>query len=307
MPSPKSSTGFFTSREMMRLTSGIVLLGIVGLMYLQTRKSDAWRSIATEAESAAPIAPWQERIVPHPGHTDPAEIEGFKEERQAITDQAPMAMEEMPAYWRMIKWAYAIPGAELRKQARTDLLFTHLFQASEQNRGQLVDVRLHVRRMAQHTAPKNSASVTTVYEAWGPTEDSQTFPYCVVFVDLPPGMKVQTDAFFDARFVGFYLKKLAYKDPLGNDRSAPLLIGRVVYDDVIAVQSQPASGGLTVPWVVGLVLSLVLIVALTQLFGRAPQPRPRTPTNDEATVDAFLEGLESGETSPELPDRKPPD
>lgn len=293
---------------MMRLTSGIVLLGIVGLMYLQTRKTDAWRSIATESESsAAPVAPWQERVVPHPGHTDPAEIEGFKEERQAITDQAPLAMEEMPAYWRLVKWAYAIPGAELRKQARTDLLFTHLFQASEQNRGQLVDVRLHVRRMAQHTAPKNSAGVTTVYEAWGPSQDSQTFPYCVVFVDLPPGMKVQSDAFFDARFVGFYLKKLAYRDALGADRSAPLLIGRVVFDDVIARQFEPAPSGLTVPWVVGIVLTLVLIVALTQLFGRAPRPRTRAPTNDEATVDAFLGDLEAGVPPPDPPRSQPPD
>lgn len=306
MPSP-SSTGFFTSREMMRLTSGIVLLGIVGLMYLQTRKSDAWRSIATEEESSAgPSAPWQERVVPHAGHTDPAEIEGFKEERQVITDMAPLTKEEMPAYWRLVKWAHAVSGAELRKQARTDLLFTHLFQASEQNRGQLVDVRLHVRRMAQHTAPENSAGVTTVYEAWGPTQDSQTFPYCVVFVDLPPNMKVQTDAFFDARFVGFYLKKLAYKDALGNDRSAPLLIGRVVYDEVLAVRSQPESGGLTIPWVVGLVLTLVLIVALTQLFGKTTPPRPRAPTNDEATVDSFLEDLAAG-NPPDPPERRPPD
>lgn len=306
----RRSGGFFTSREMMRLSSAIVLLGIVGLLYVQAKQTSAWRTIAPEViPSAPPSAPWEERVVPHPGHTDAEEIDALKEELQAIGDLTPMAAEEMPAYWRLVKWAYAVPGAELRKQARTDLLFTHLFQAPDKNRGALVDVKLHVRRILQHEAPKNSAEVTRVYEAWGPSEDSQTFPYCVVFVDLPPGMKVEANAYLDARFVGFFLKKLYYQDATGARRSAPLLIGRVVYDEAIANQVRTTSAresGLSVPWIVGIVLVLVTLVGLTQLWGRTSPATPRSTLTDEASVDAFLGELESGSTQTPPPD-PPPD
>jgi len=316
-PSPTSgSTSFFTTRELLRLSSAIFLLGIVGLLYLQTKKSNSWRTIAAEeaaANSAAPViapgTPWKELVIPHPGHTDFEEIDALKEELQAISDLSPLAAEEMPAYWRLVKWAYAVPGEELRTQARTDLTFTHLFQASDKHRGQLVNVRLRVRRILQHDAPENSANVKRVYEAWGPTEDSQTFPYCVVFVDVPPGVEVKPTVFMDARFVGFYLKKLAYEDATGTKRSAPLLIGRMLYDEATAKQSV-ADEGLSLSWILGIVGGLLSLVLTVQWWARVTPSGPRLPMVDESKVDAFLDDLESGvppTPPPNTPERHPPD
>lgn len=300
-PTPRASTGFFSTRELLRLSSAIFLLGIVGLLYVQAKKSSSWRTIASEqaakdatAKPVVPLGtPWKELVVEHPGHTDEEEIDALQEEMQAIGDMTPLAAEEMPAYWRLVKWAYSKPGEELRKLARTDLQFTHLFQAPSKNRGALVDVKLHVRLTRQHDAPENSAKVTRVYEAWGPSEESQTFPYCVVFVDVPPGVEVNGAAFFDARFVGFFLKKMSYEDAMGVKRTAPLLIGRMLYDEAAAKQNQPDEG-LNVRWIIGIVVSLVSAVLLVQWWARLKPPTQRMPMIDEATVDSFLEDIEAG-------------
>ena len=310
-PKPGEFTGFFTTRELLRLSSAIVLLGIVGLLYLQAKKSSSWRTIATDTkaeESAAttpvdPNTPWQELVVTHPGHTDELEIDALKEELQAVSDMAPMSAEEMPAYWRLVKWAYAVPGEELRKQARTDLLFTHLFQNPNRYRGELVNVKLHVRRLLQDDAYANSANVKVVYEAWGPTEESQTNPYCVVFVDVPPGVKIQANAFLDARFVGFFLKKLYYEDSSGAKRTAPLLIGRMIYDEEAKIRNLPQPG-VNVTMIVSIVAGLVGLVLLIQWWARTTPGSQRTPALDDATVDSFLGDLELG--GPGLPPLRPP-
>ena len=311
-PSTGGTSGFFSSRELYRLTSAIFLLGIVGLLYVQSKKSSSWRTVADDraatdvvAPVVAPGTPWKELVVPHPGHTDAEEIDALKEELQAVSDMSPLAAEEMPAYWRMVKWASAIPGEELRKQARTDLLFTHLFQAPDKNRGALVNVKLHVRRIAQADAPTNSADVKRVYEAWGPTEESQTYPYCIVFVDPPVGVDLRPSVFYDARFVGFFLKKLPYEDATGTKRTAPLLIGRMVYDEAIALRAQP-DPGLNIKWIIGIVGGLVLALLAIQSWAKVAPAGPRTPLVDESKVDAFLDDLESG-VPPRLPERVSPE
>ncbi len=311
-PASRGSTSFFTTREILRLSSAIFLLGIVGLLYVQAKKSTSWRTIATEMgadESAAaapldPNTPWKELVVHHPGHMDVEEIDALKEELQAVSDMTPLTGEEMPAYWRMVKWAYAVSGEALKKQARTDLQFTHLFQAPNKNRGALVNVKLHVRLTRQHDAPENSANVTRVYEAWGPTEESQTYPYCVVFAELPPGVKIEGKAFLDARFVGFFLKKLRYEDSSGVMRTAPLLIGRMIYDEEARTRNLPKEP-VNVKLIVGIVVGLVGVVLLIQWWASKSPASLRLPAVDEETVDSFLEDLELG--GPGLPPVKPPE
>ncbi len=237
-PTPSGSTGFFTTRELLRLSSAIFLLGIVGLDFLPGLNSSSSAMMASnlvaEDSIKQPAVPakssWTERIVKHPGHTDKQEVDALKAELQVVSDRTPLDKMEMPAYWRMVNWAYAAPGDELQKQAQSDLLLNDLIQAPHKHRGKLVDVELKVRLMRQHDAPENSANIKQVYEAWGPTEESRTFPYCVVFADIPPGVEVKGAAFFNARFVGFFLKNIAYEDATGAKRSAPLIIGRMIVE-----------------------------------------------------------------------------
>ncbi len=237
-PTPSGSTGFFSTRELLRLSSAIFLLGIVGLSFLPGLNSSSSGMMASNlaAEDSVkmfagnPKSPWTERVVKHPGHTDKQEIDALKAELQAVSDLTPLDEKGMPAYWRMVKWAYAVPGEELQKQARTDIPISDLFQTPNQHRGTLVDVKLDVLRILQLDALENSANVTRVYEAWGVSEESQKFPYCMAFIDLSPDVMVGANTAQEARFVGFFLKNIAYEDALGAKRSAPLLIGRMIVE-----------------------------------------------------------------------------
>lgn len=306
-PSGSGSTGFFSSREMMRLISGIFLIGIVGLLYVQARQSSTWRSIASESQEEAEAtmvdpATWTEWVVPHPGHTDPEEIDAIKEEFQAVEDKAPLKGEEMPAQWRLAKWAHAVPTADLQKLARKDILFTHLQQAPDKHRGSLIELKLNIRRVLSHDAPENSANIKKVYEVWGVTEESSVYPYCAVFFDLPPGVPVKADVDFRMRFVGFFFKHLAYDDRMGIKRSSPMLVGRLVYDPQSPSAISDEDRGLTVPWIVGIVLMLTILVLLTQWWGKTSgKLRQRPATHDEATIDSFLDDIETNESSSQNP------
>jgi hypothetical protein len=77
-----------------------------------------------------------------------------------------------------------------------------------------------------HEAPQNSADVKTVYEAWGWTEESRSFPYLVVFSDLPPQMPLGPDIHEEAVFVGYFMKIMSYQ-AYDAARGAPLLVGRL--------------------------------------------------------------------------------
>jgi len=328
------SGNLFRGYELTRLVAGILVLGIVGLFYFQARNPKMWTGVAqddtplleAEAEGtsrqvpaeAAPAvkdgAPpvWQETVVPIPdsdGAADPAEQEAFREEAQAIVDKKALSAEEMASYWRLVRWARAESTPDLEKRARRDLLFTHLFQDPAKYRGELIRLRLHVKRVLQHTdVPKNSADTKELYEAWGVTDDSQSFPYCVVFTDKPPQLKMGPVVFEEATFVGFFHKQMLYQDPEEKSRVAPLLIGRLTWieNPVDKAYAEQASATW---WIFAGVFGLVAIVVGTQWWaGRSQTVRMPDKPVDEQAMNRWLETGEIPE--PKTVDRSdwiPPD
>ncbi len=69
-----------------------------------------------------------------------------------------------------------------RRRVRTALV------AAGKYRGELLHMRLHIRRALMHEAPTNKAGLKQVYELWGWTEESKSFPYVVLCSELPPGI-----------------------------------------------------------------------------------------------------------------------
>jgi hypothetical protein len=169
---------------------------------------------------------WTETIVPGPNDTDPAEVAAAAEEFQALTQRQAIAAEEMPAYWRLMRWSRSASFDELARRARHDVFFTHLWEQPDKYFGKLIELRLHLKRVLPHDAPENSAGVKTVYEAWGWTEDSKSFPYVLVFSELPPNMPIGAEIHEEATFVGYFFKQLPYQ-AYDVHRAAPVLIGRM--------------------------------------------------------------------------------
>jgi hypothetical protein len=132
-----------------------------------------------------------------------------------------------------MRWARSRSFSELEERAKRDLPFVKLcdiprFDEARRHRGELIRLRLHIRRIVDWEQDKpNSANVKKVYEIWGTTDESKSNPYAVAVFELPPEIPVKADASSEAVFVGYFLKALKYSAEDKKLRGAPLLIGRV--------------------------------------------------------------------------------
>lgn len=227
--------------EMLRLGSLILVLCVMGMMYFRARDPDTWRWLATDQRKEQPAAaperavqkavPVVETVVDGPDDTDDEQRAVFQEYAEALTDKRPLTAEEMFAYWQLFDWTRANSFQELWKRADKDVLFAQLFGAPADYRGQPVALKLHVKRVLRHPPGDHEGDRPTVYEAWGATDDSKTFPYCVLFLDKPPQLPLGDDLTEEARFAGYFLKNLQYRDKLDKSRAAPLLIGRIEWQE----------------------------------------------------------------------------
>jgi hypothetical protein len=176
--------------------------------------------IATTAPAAA-----NETVVPAPTDLDKAEWDKSATLFEALSDKTVLAPEEMPAYWRCMKWARAQTFAEMDHRAARDVDRLRLLEQPEKYRGRLLRLRLHIMRILDWDAHENSAGVKHVYEAWGWTDQSNDL-YVTVFSELPEGMKLGEKLHEEGVFVGYFLKDLGYQ-ALNRNRIAPLLVGRM--------------------------------------------------------------------------------
>ncbi len=183
------------------------------------------RTAKDVAPSAAAKHAPDEAILPGPIDTDAAEGQQAQHLFEAVSDKTVLAPEEMPAYWRLMKWTRAQTFAAMDHRAARDVARVSLLEQPERYRGHLMRLRLHILRILDWEAPKNSADVKRVYEAWGWTEQSNNLYVCA-FPELPPGMKTGEAQHEEGVFVGYFLKDLGYQ-ALKRNHAAPLLVGRM--------------------------------------------------------------------------------
>ena len=214
-----------------RLASLILVMAVLWMLYERLRDPATWKMFAavdgpaTEPSVKVPHE-FQETVVPGPNHKNEEELAAAQRNFEFIIDKAPLKSREMDAYWRLMAWSRTEPFADLEKQARRDVPFTLLFEQPERYRGQPIRLRLHVLRVLEHDKPENSLGITKVYEAWGSTDESSSFPYVVVFPERPEGLPIGTEIHGEIVFAGYFLKVMSYTDKLGKPRGAPLLVGR---------------------------------------------------------------------------------
>src|SRR5580704_14456221 len=158
-----------------------------------------------EKKSAEP-----EVVVPGPTDQNAAEAAAANPLFEVLTDRQPLVKIEMPAYWQCLKWARAQSFAELERRAEKHLVFTQFWQQPDKYRGKLIRLRLHVARILTWDAGENSAGVRHVYEVWGWTDESKSFPYLVVLSELPKGIPIGDKLHEEGVFVGYFLKTMKY-------------------------------------------------------------------------------------------------
>ena len=240
------------------------MLFVVGMLIYWARDPAMWRWIADDAPdevagAAKPnddLAPAEkkdeETLVSGPNDQQPFEHSQAEYLFQAVTDKVPISREEMPAYWKLMRWSMTESFDDLWERSRKDLYFTHLAEAPQKYRGELIGLKVSLRRALVHDAEENSAGAKQVYEAWGVTNESRSGLYCLVFYDKPSELAIKPSIHEEATFVGYFLKQFTYEDAMGVKRWAPVLIGRLHWRENVtrtALRRQREDSYLW-PWVI---------------------------------------------------------
>jgi hypothetical protein len=300
------------------------MLGIVAIVYSLAKRPETWRPLVGDgppAGNAAPTAGLPEKVAeaPRPPNgrpgdgsplappeltdesqrdADDEELATARVEFSAISDRTPVTKSEMPAYWRCLTWAGAHDFAELEARARGDVRFSEFWEQPEKHRGRLYRLRLHIKRILQHEVPENKAGVKTLYEAWGWTDESLSYPYVVLFAELPPGMPVGGDIRAEGLFVGYFLKQMSYR-AYDAAMAAPLLLGRM---KAVAAPTPPPARGPSAIWFVAAIAGLVAIAIARMWFGgwsvRRAGPLPVRTADEDELSDWFQQQKSAGPEGP---------
>jgi hypothetical protein len=248
-------------------------------------------------------AEWTETIVPGPADDDALEMEEARKQFEALDDGENLQAQDMPAYWRLMRWARSLSFAEMEERAKHDVPFVKLFDAKElkDHRGELIRLPMsnkgtvHIRRVVEWSqkGKKNFAGVDTVYELWGTTDESKSNPYLLVCPELPPEIPVQAEAFSEGYFVGYYLKVVKYPAADGKQRGAPMLIGRMRGVKSGKTAAALREEGLLAMVAIGaaILVAALLIVTFWRITRkkRGLGPALAVPSLPNADVEAWLE------------------
>ena len=290
-----------------------VLVVAVCALAASANACHAWPLQAAEPESQSEGSPapdaqkqpekksakkFSEVIIPGPTDEDVIEQREIAPKFEALTDRAQIVETEMPAYWHLMRWARAQTFAEMEKRALKDSAMTNLWEQPDKYRGKLLKLRLHiVRVIEQDDVKENSAGVKKLYEIWGPTDQSASYPYVVLVPELPPGIKLGQQVNEEGTFVGYFYKNMLY-EAFDKPRYAPVLIGRLK-----GIASRAGDGGRvkglpTWMWFVGAGMGVVVIACIWLWFDSLRARKRKSASNfAEVAAEDFF-GNPSGGTEP---------
>ncbi len=304
------SRPFGNSMSMSRVLSLVVLLALLGMIYDRARQPQTWKWLEHEAAAdeqavlanakpdgtpSAEAAP-NETVVAGPNDTDEAQREELALRMRVITDKDELKAREMPAYWLLMAWSRSEPLADLRARAAPEPAFSELFETPAKFRGKPVRISLHVRRVLKYEAPENSQGIKDVYELWGWTDNSKSFPYVVVMPELPPGVPVGADVHAEVKFTGYFLKLMAYT-AFDVRRAAPLMIGRAEYVERPNFQQPKEMTNNEMAIFGGIAIAVIVVLAITTWWRWRNMGR-KQPYDERKIADDLPLWSESSESLP---------
>jgi hypothetical protein len=215
-----------------------------------------------------------EQVVPGPNDTDPTEALSIKEKLDLVTDKAPLRPGEMPLYWKFLGWSRTESFDDLNARAKHGVPFSQMWEESKRRRGQLTNLKLHVRRVLSYEVDANPLGLKRVHEAWGWTDDSKSYPYVIVFSEWPEGLPLGSDVRAEVEFVGYYLKVMSYT-AFDVSRGSPLLVGRVKLLEPPSERQSSLSSGNDSIMIAAIGFVAIVGIGVWQLLGRKRQKRSR--------------------------------
>jgi hypothetical protein len=138
------------------------------------------------------------------------------------------ATRELIAYYDFLLTAHRTSAETFRDLGRQDVTYSQLAREPAAYRGEVIHVEGTLRRLIHHRATKIAqlGGVEDFYEGWISNDTNGSQPYCVVFTDLPRGLKAGDKLSVPVSFDGYFYKKVKYKSPESDSARALLLVGR---------------------------------------------------------------------------------
>lgn len=216
---------------------------------------------------------------------------------QLIEDKKVLEYFDMPAYWRLLNWTQTQSMSELAQQSDKDVTFTDFVQRPDEMRGKLCRLKLHMLRSKRYEAGKNPHGFEWLYEVWGYTNDSNPYPYCIVFSDWPKGMPLGNDLAEEATVDAYFLKLMKYEAHDSKLRMAPVLLGRLVWHpNPLRTPRKSTFDYWNLILIAGAIGMVILGFKVYRIVFPAPAlPEIRVSAVDPATTEDWLQGIEHGE------------
>jgi hypothetical protein len=193
---------------------------------------------------------------------------------------------EIDDYAKVLVLAHYTSAKAFAQAARHDLTYAHLFNEPERYRGQVVHLEGRLLKLHRFDPPDEARGegVSDLYEGWIMTDEYGENPACIVFTDLPRGLKIGGDRRLNipVGFDGYFYKRYRYKaydtKKAHEFRDAPLVIGHSptgrfgtnAENDGAGAGDATDDWGYKVMWVfLGVVGSALLgVIGLTYWFRR---------------------------------------
>ena len=170
--------------------------------------------------------------------------------------------DESDAYYRMLGHVQSVAPDELELASTTETQYVNLMTEPDRFRGEPLTIQGDLWRLYEFDAGPNDLGLTTLYEAWIFTGDSQPHPYRVVCTRLPHTLAPGEDIRRSVRVTGYFFKREAYPSR-GGFHVAPTLIANTLAPFRLADSVPPTDAIL--PYMVGVVTAMGLALLVTLL------------------------------------------
>ncbi len=143
----------------------------------------------------------------------------------------------------------------------------------------------------------------TLYEVWGWTEESRSWPYVGVVLDLPKGMPIGANVYEQVTLVGYFFKMQGYLEAGAKPRAAPLqaplFVGRLIWRPAAKPQARSSDWSWGLFLLAGFVVFLIIRWGLLLWGGRRrlfESPRLQAKPGGNPVED-WLENVETDEAA----------
>jgi hypothetical protein len=222
------------------------LIGVLSLSV--TFLSGGWQAALGQDQDTA-AAPSITAIKIVPDVNQPISTDGGKSLNPTLLPVGGVGAEQVSAeeheiYFKSLKLASQTPLGDLKESASRfqeerrrsnpkykDVdedhfpQFYDLVENPDVYRGHAVSLRGTLRRLTKLDAGKNAAGISTIYEGWLYTADSQSNPTVVIFTEKPSGLELGSDITEEVRATGYFYKVYRYEAQNGPSTAPMLLAG----------------------------------------------------------------------------------